>query len=93
MKKNYNKWSDFTVKINKSIINDVNNFIPMNKNNGNYNGFRLFKNHQQTGLFNQINNAVIQDNQINEEPKMDEIVDNKIIPQNKNVNIHLIKKK
>ena len=93
MKKNYNKWSDFTVKINKSIINDVNNFMPMSKNNGNYNGFRLFKNHQQTDVFNRVNNAVIQDNQINEEPKMDEIVDNKIIPQNKNVNIHLIKKK
>ena len=91
-KKSYNKWSDFSVKINKSIISDINNFISMNKNARNHSGFRLFKNHILIDLSKKDNNNAIHNSQINDEQRIIENENNKIVSANKNVNINIIKK-
>jgi len=70
IKRNYNKWSNFNININKDIISDVNNFNPINKNNKHYGGFKLFKNHKSTNVFSQINNIGLPNNRNNEQQEI-----------------------
>ena len=55
-KRNYRKWSDYNVEINNNLINDIENFVPVNQNEKNKGGFGLFKNKQSTNIFNPIQN-------------------------------------
>ena len=64
----------------------------MNKNAGNHSGFRLFKNHILIDLFKKDNNNAIHNSQINDEQRIIENENNKIVSANKNVNINIIKK-
>ena len=63
-KRNYKKWSDYNVEINNNLINDIENFVPVNQNEKNKGGFRLFKNKQSTNVFNPIQNINQQNNRM-----------------------------
>ena len=64
----------------------------MNKNARNHSGFRLFKNHILIDLSKKDNNNAIHNSQINDEQRIIENENNKIVSANKNVNINIIKK-
>ena len=50
-KRQYNRWSEYNIEIKRDIINDINNFIPVNLNNKSTGVFRLNKNHSSTNFF------------------------------------------
>jgi len=98
-KRQYNKWSEYNIEIKRDIINDINNFMPVNLNTKSSGGFRLNKNHQSTNVFyknivpNQISNNL---QNMNEGQILNKIIDiegkNRPIQTRKNINIELNKK-
>ena len=57
--RSYNKWRDFNIEINRNLLNDVNDFVPIDSNGKSKGGFRLFKNHSSTNVFTKNNNNLI----------------------------------
>jgi hypothetical protein len=62
-KRIYNKWSDYDVVVDKNLIDDINNFIPIQTSNKRQGGFRIYKNHQNTNVFTEARNVGLHNNQ------------------------------
>ena len=62
-KRKHNKRGDYNIYVKKDLINDVRQYIPLSNNTNSQRGFRLYKNHNPTGVFKQFKN--INQNQIN----------------------------
>ena len=64
--KNFSKWNNFAVKIDESLINNINKFVPIDGNNkSNANLHRLTKNKNSTGVFDAKRDLPLQNNEIN----------------------------
>jgi hypothetical protein len=65
-KKNFVKWSYYSVKIDESLLNNIKKFVQIdgdNKNNAKL--YRLTKKDNSTGVFTVCQNAQLQNNEIN----------------------------
>ena len=69
-KRIYNKWSDYDINVDKKIIDDTNNFVPVSTNNKKETGFRIYKNHQNTNVFKEARNIGLQNNRNGEQEKI-----------------------
>jgi len=58
----FNKWGDYKIDIQKDLINDIENFLPMNSKANSKGGFRTTKNHRPTGTFYKFQNIREADN-------------------------------
>ena len=76
-KRKHNKWGDYNIYVKNDLINDVRQYIPLSNNINSQGGFRLYKNHNPTGVFKQFRN--INQNQINHQQQ------NQIIMQQQQV--------
>ena len=87
--RNYNKWGDFKIDINRDLAKDVKEFTSISNTNNNRGGFRMTKNHQQTNLFyqykgkikNNLNNREINQNVQNKINELN-VMNNNIINEN-----------
>lgn len=61
--KNYYKWSNYEIKVDESLLNNIKNFVPVDgEKNTNSKAYRLTKNGRPTGIFNQKNGQNMQNN-------------------------------
>ena len=66
--KNFAKWSNYSVKIDESLLDNIKKFVPIDgSNKANAKSLRLKKNGLSTGVFSEDQNQPLQNNQINEE--------------------------
>ena len=57
--KTFNMWQNYKINIQDNLINDIQNFCPINSIKSNQNGFRTIKNHRQLEFFlNQMKNKI-----------------------------------
>lgn len=56
--RNYNKWGDFKIDINRDLIKDIQEFNSIGNTSNNRGGFRRMKNHMETNLFYQFKGKV-----------------------------------
>ena len=70
-------WENYKINVQDNLINDINNFCPVNSTKTNQNAFRTIKNHKQTGVFfrsNQEINIINQDDNKNNEQHVDYLI-------------------
>ena len=64
--KNFSKWNNSAVKIDESLLNNIDKFIPIDGNNkSNAKLYRLTKNKNSTGVFDAKQDLQPQNNEIN----------------------------
>ena len=64
--KSFSKWNNYAVKIDESLINNINKFVPIDGNNkSNAKSYRLTKNRNSTGVFDAKQDLPPQNNEIN----------------------------
>jgi len=51
LNRNYNAWNNYKVTIKNDLLNDIDNFCPVNKMSKGQTGFRKTKNNAPTGVF------------------------------------------
>ena len=86
-KKSFNKWSDFSININKNIVDDIKSFIATNENDKKRGGFRMYKNHENTNIFTQVHNIGLHHDKNQEQKKIIENQQNQIsLLRNQNIN-------
>lgn len=55
-RRQHNRWGDYNVFIKTEFINDIRGFVPIANESNSKGGFRIYKNHQPTGVFKQFRN-------------------------------------
>ena len=55
-RRQHNRWGDYNVFIKAEFINDIRGFVPIANESNSKGGFRIYKNHQPTGVFKQFRN-------------------------------------
>ena len=65
LNRNYNIWNNYKVTIKNDLINDIDNFCPINQINKGQTGFRKTKNNASTGVFYTFENNVDDSNMNN----------------------------
>ena len=64
--KNFSKWNNYAVKIDESLLNNIDKFVPIDGNNkSNAKSYRLTKNKNSTCVFDAEQNLQPQNNEIN----------------------------
>ena len=64
--KNFAKWTNYSVKIDESLLNNIKKFVPVDGNNrNNSKSYRLTKKGNLTGVFSVSQNPQLQNNEIN----------------------------
>ena len=71
-RRQHNKWGDYNVVIKNEFIKDIKEFIPISNGSNSSGGFRVYKNHQPTGVFKQFRN--IEQNQLNQQQQQQLII-------------------
>ena len=71
-RRQYNKWGDYNISIKYEFINDIRGFVPIASQSSSKGGFRIFKNHQPTGVFKKFRN--IEQNKINQQIEQQQLI-------------------
>lgn len=90
-KRKHNKWGDYNIFVKNELINDIRKYTPLSNNTNSKGGFRLYKNHNPTGVFKQFRN--INQNQVNNQQQnqiimqQQQIINNLKLQNTKNENL------
>ena len=62
LNKSFNTWANYKLEFKSDLLNDIDNFSPVDIKKGKQTGFRKIKNHAPTGVFHEeIDNAENED--------------------------------